>query len=60
MYPFWWAMAFTAIMATIGATSNYLVGSWLLKDIVTGLFPARVQGFSQEVCGVGWGGGEGC
>lgn len=41
-------MAFTAIMATLGATSNYLLASWLFKGIVTGLFPARVQGFSQE------------
>lgn len=49
LYPFWTAMAFTAVVSTLGASCNYWVVRCLLKDAVTALFPGRISAFQGEM-----------
>ena len=49
LYPFWTAMAFTAVVSTIGASLNFWVIRKLLKDAVTALFPSRISAFQGEM-----------
>lgn len=43
------ATSFAAVVDCCGATANYWLSRWLLRDVVAGLFPARVQAFAAEV-----------
>lgn len=43
------ATAFAATVDAAGASSNYWLARWLLRDVVAGLFPARVHAFALEV-----------
>ena len=45
------ATAFAAVVDAVGASSNYWLSRWLLRDVVAGLFPARVHAFALEVRG---------
>lgn len=50
------ATAFAATVDAAGASTNYWLARWLLRDVVAGLFPARVHAFALEVRVLGWGG----
>lgn len=43
------ATAFAATVDAAGASTNYWLARWLLRDVVAGLFPARVHAFALEV-----------
>lgn len=43
------AFTFVIVMSTIGASSNFLLVRWLLRDIIMGLFPHRIQSFQTEL-----------
>lgn len=43
------AISFAAVVDACGAAANYWLSRWLLRDVVAGLFPARVQAFAAEV-----------
>ncbi len=43
------ATSFAAVVDCCGAAANYWLSRWLLRDVVAGLFPARVQAFAAEV-----------
>ncbi|KAL4443962.1 hypothetical protein ABPG75_011699 [Micractinium tetrahymenae] len=49
MYPLPVATAFAAVVDCCGAAVNYWLSRWLLRDVVAGLFPARVQAFATEM-----------
>lgn len=49
MYSLPVATAFAAVVDCCGAASNYWISRWLLRDVVAGLCPARVQAFATEM-----------
>ncbi|PRW51118.1 putative membrane protein isoform B [Chlorella sorokiniana] len=49
MYSLPAATAFAATVDAAGASSNYWLARWLLRDVVAGLFPARVHAFALEM-----------
>lgn len=49
LYPLWIAMLFTAIVSTIGASSNYWLSRTLLRDAVVALVPGRISMFQEEL-----------
>jgi len=49
LYPFGTAMAFAAVVSTIGASLNYWLIRVLLKDVIVAMFPARIASFQAEL-----------
>lgn len=49
MYSLPAATAFAATVDAAGASTNYWLARWLLRDVVAGLFPARVHAFALEM-----------
>ncbi|EFN56742.1 hypothetical protein CHLNCDRAFT_11380, partial [Chlorella variabilis] len=49
MYSLPAGTAFAAAADGGGASINYWLSRWLLRDVVAGLFPSRVQAFATEV-----------
>ena len=49
LYPFGTAMAFAAVVSTLGASLNYWMVRCLLKEVVVALFPSRIAAFQAEL-----------
>lgn len=49
LYPTFTAFMFVIAVSTLGASMNFMLTRWLLRDIIVGLFPNRIKGFQGEL-----------